>query len=49
MKYDVQLISDAQEDLFELYLYVANTDTPEKAERLIRKIEKHALNVNQYP
>lgn len=40
MKYDVHLISDAQEDLFELYLYVANTDTPEKAERLIRKIEK---------
>ena len=40
-KYDVQFDVDAEEDLFEIYKYVALNDSVERADYLYRKL-KHA-------
>ncbi len=46
MKYKVYLISDAEQDLLELYKYVTKYDSPEKAEHLLEQLEPacHSLS-----
>lgn len=39
MKYKVQIIEDAEQDLFDLYSYIALTDSPAKAGELIDQLE----------
>lgn len=49
MKYQVHIISDAQEDIYEIYQYVANNDSPVEAERLLNKLEATCLSLSTFP
>jgi toxin ParE1/3/4 len=40
MKYTVQLISDAEEDISEIFTYIYLSDSQEKAEQIVLKIEE---------
>ena len=49
MKYRVLMLSDAEEDLYEIYRHVSLSDSIEKAEYLLRKIEETCLNLSLLP
>lgn len=49
MKYRVVLLSDAREDLFEIYNYVAINDSVNNAEKLIDNLENTCLKLSQFP
>jgi toxin ParE1/3/4 len=40
MRFTVNLVIDAETDLFDIYLYVAQHDSVEKADRLLVNLEK---------
>ena len=49
MNYDVLIIADAQEDLFEIYKYVATHDSINKAEYLLTKLEETCYSLSTSP
>ncbi len=49
MKFNVRVISDAEADLLDIYLYVALNDSPEKANRLIDSLEEVCLRLETMP
>ena len=49
MKYRVLLVQDAEDDLFEIYEYVARNDSIESARRLISNIKSVCQNLSEYP
>ncbi|HDP94983.1 MAG TPA: type II toxin-antitoxin system RelE/ParE family toxin [Candidatus Aminicenantes bacterium] len=49
MKYNVYVISDAEEDVLDIYRYVSLHDTEEKAKYLLDKIEKTCQSLEEYP
>jgi toxin ParE1/3/4 len=49
MKYNVYLISDAEEDILDLYHYVSISDSIEKAELLTQKIKEACLSLSRLP
>ncbi len=49
MKFNVHVISDAEADLLDIYLYVALNDSPEKANRLIDSLEEVCLSLGTMP
>jgi len=49
MKFSVHLISDAEQDIEELYVYVAQHDSAEKALKLLDKIEQTILSLEVMP
>lgn len=49
MRFTVNLIIDAETDLFGIYLYVAQHDSPEKATRLLNNLEKTILRLETTP
>lgn len=49
MKFSVHLIKDAQDDLFDIYRYVAEEDSPERAGRLIDSIEEVCNGLEELP
>ncbi len=49
MKFRVQIISDAEDDLFEIYRYVAKSDSVARAEKLLDKLEKACLSLSELP
>lgn len=49
MNFKVNLISDAEEDIFEIFNYVLVNDSEEKAEYLLSKIEETCLSLKKYP
>lgn len=49
MKYEVFLTSDAEEDLFEIYNYVAKNDSQEKADVLFNNLKMTCLSLEDYP
>lgn len=49
MRFTVNLIIDAETDLFDIYLYVAQHDSPEKATRLLNNLEKTILRLKTTP
>ena len=49
MRFTVNLVIDAEADLFDIYLYVANHDSTEKAARLLKNIEKTILRLETTP
>jgi len=49
MKFHVFMIEDAEEDLYEIYRHVSLSDSIEKAEYLIKKIEETFLNLSELP
>ena len=40
MKHAVYLISDAEEDIFEIYHYILRHDSPEKADDIFNKLQE---------
>ena len=40
MKYQVFILSDAEDDLYEIYRYIATYDSIEKPEKLFNKLEE---------
>lgn len=49
MKYSVFIISDAEDDIFEIYRYVATSDSVTKADQLIRKLQKNCMSLSELP
>jgi len=49
MPFTVFLTADAARDLEELYHYVTLHDAPEKAEHVLKKIEKTFSSLSQFP
>ncbi|MGC2062000.1 MAG: type II toxin-antitoxin system RelE/ParE family toxin [Thermodesulfovibrionales bacterium] len=49
MKFSVHLIADAEQDIEELYTYVAQHDSPEKASKLLDNIEQTILSLASMP
>lgn len=48
-KYQVSLITDAEQDLLEIYDYVARTDLVGKAEKLLDKLEELCIDLERFP
>lgn len=49
MKYEVRISAVAQDDLYSIYGYVANNDSPGKAEHLLENIEKAMTSLEAMP
>lgn len=49
MRYRVNFVSDAAEDLFEIYKYVYLNDSEEKAEYVYSKLYEKCLMLQEYP
>ena len=49
MKFSVLLVEDAGKDLWEIYLYVAQNDSVEKADRLLDNLERAILKLETTP
>ena len=49
MNYKVFLISDAEEDLYDIYNYVAIHDSVENAENLLNKLEETCNSLSTFP
>ncbi|MBI5968721.1 MAG: type II toxin-antitoxin system RelE/ParE family toxin [Deltaproteobacteria bacterium] len=49
MNFTVYLLEDAEEDLFEIYRYIAQNDSVEKADRLLDNLEKTILKPEVMP
>ena len=49
MNYNIHIISDAEEDIFSIYKYVAINDSVEKAEHLIKNIEDSIYRLVSLP
>lgn len=49
VKFKVNVVSSAEEDLFEIYQYVYFNDTEEKAEKLHSKLYEKCLSLQEYP
>ena len=47
MRYNIYLISDAEDDLLELFEYVEKHDSPEKAVQLLDKIESTCRSLSE--
>ena len=49
MKFKVQIISDAEEDIVDIFTYVALHDSEEKAKYLLKQLESTCLRLKEYP
>ena len=49
MKYNVYLVIDAENDLLDIYRYVARHDSAEKADRLLDNLEKTISKLETLP
>lgn len=49
MKYSVHLIEDAENDLLDIYWYVAENGSVEQATNLFDRIEETILNLEAFP
>lgn len=49
MKFEVFLSKDAEEDIFEIYNYVASHDSVGKADKLFGKLKETCLSLEHHP
>jgi toxin ParE1/3/4 len=49
MKYKVNFVSEAEEDLFQIYKYVYLNDSEEQAEQLYSKLYEKCLLLQEFP
>ena len=49
MNYKVFIISNAEEDILDIYNYVLINDSEEKAEYLLKRIEETCLSLKKFP
>lgn len=45
----LNISAEAEEDLFDLWRYVAESDSPEKADALLDKLEESCLSLSKLP
>ncbi|MEO8399831.1 MAG: type II toxin-antitoxin system RelE/ParE family toxin [Ignavibacteriaceae bacterium] len=48
MKYKVSFVSEAEEDLFQIYKYVYLNDSEDKAEKLYSKLYEKCLMLQEF-
>lgn len=48
-KYRVKIIDEAEQDLVDVYTYIAKEDSPEKADHVLGKLEDLALSLSNMP
>lgn len=46
---ELRISAEAEEDLFDLWRYVAESDSPEKADTLLVKLEESCLSLSKFP
>jgi len=49
MKYKIYIISDAEEDILDIYYYISISDSIEKAEHILQKIKETCLSLSELP
>jgi toxin ParE1/3/4 len=49
MKYKVNFVSEAEEDLFQIYKYIYLNDSEEQAEKLYSRLYEKSLLLQEYP
>ncbi len=49
MKFKVNFVSSAEEDLFEIYQYVFFNDSEDNAEKLFSNLHEKCLSLQEYP
>jgi len=49
MKYQVYLSADAENDLFDIWRYVARTDSPENADNLLQALQSTCFTLEEFP
>lgn len=49
MKYQVYLSTDAEGDIFDIWNYVAHTESPQKADYLLQKLEATCHSLEEFP
>jgi toxin ParE1/3/4 len=49
MKYSVHVVIDAENDLWDLYRYVAQNDSVEKADQLLHNLESTMMGLEDFP
>ena len=49
MTYTVSIVTDAEEDLFDIYRYAASADSTVKAESLVRKLQELCVSLEELP
>jgi len=49
MKFTVHLVADAEQDFLDIYQYVARSDTPPKADKLLRNLARTILRLQAMP
>ena len=49
MKFSVTLIQEAEDDLFDIYGYILNNDSPAHAEYVILKLQKACISLGEMP
>ncbi len=49
MKYQVFMVSDAEEDILEIYKYASRNDSIQRAENLYQKLEETCLSLTEFP
>lgn len=49
MKYSVNIVADAEADLFEIFRYIASADSFAKAERIINKLQELCIALEEFP
>jgi toxin ParE1/3/4 len=49
MKFSAHLVADAEQDLLDIYQYVARNDAPMKANKLLENLEKTILRLQTMP
>ncbi len=49
MTYNVYLVSDAEEDLYDIHYYIATTDSVANAEKLLAKLEETCQSLSSIP
>jgi toxin ParE1/3/4 len=47
--YRVKLVVDAEQDIYEIYRYVASFDSPDRADRLLNELEEACAGLAEMP
>ena len=49
MKYQVEIIQEAEDDLFDIYHYIRERETLQRAEEILDKLEELCLSLQEMP
>lgn len=49
MRHSVHLVSDAEDDVLNIYRYVSRHDSPDRASRLLDNLEKTITSLESFP